>query len=303
MTDRTMKTVIETRPINLMVCYDDIIDVISVQCKLNMSGDIDIYKQYYPIIQRRVQVFFDELHGSLCTAISHPISKIIGISDEDDDDIDDIVNKTVEENIDEDNISEDEMELINKEIQNQIMQSLKTEKFINIPMMEIPVPYPTDSVISCLLYEKFASLLEIFDLESVEFTSFDINSGNKNTFIIDQRTSDMLVGKIFENYKNKIQEFFNQVEGLTDETVWWERVDMSVGDMWRLENEEYDELFDPLIVKASESEDEVETEKVDDSEIEEKDQEQKPKSKSKTSKKPKDEPDNSDDSPDIIEVD
>ena len=52
-----MRTIIQTRPINLMVVYDDVIEIVTAKAKLTISGDLDYFRAYYPFAQSRVNVF------------------------------------------------------------------------------------------------------------------------------------------------------------------------------------------------------------------------------------------------------
>lgn len=297
-----MRTIIQTRPINLMVAYDDVIEIVTVKAKLTISGEIDYFRAYYPFAQRRVNVFFDELNGAMVSALSHPISKIIGTDEDEDEEenIDDVELLEEEDTLDslaselkheleDEGLSEEDIEEINKEIKKQFYNSIRTEKYINIPLLECPIAFPTDSVIACLLYEKLSSIIEVFDIDEMEFVTTNINTDEENIFLIDKATSDMLIGDILDDYSQKLSSFFTNSGIEFNEGFWWERVDMTVGDMWRMEREEYDELFEPLLVKDT-------TEETEDQDSDT------PKSKLKksTDKKPKPEDDNEPN--DIIEV-
>ena len=304
-----MRTIIQTRPINLMVAFDDVIEVVTVKAKLTISGDLDYFRTYYPFAQRRVNVFFDELNGAMVSALSHPISKIIGTDDDDDEDIDDIefledeedtlgslVNELKDElkhELEDEGLSEEDIDEINKEIKKQFYNSIRTEKYINIPLLECPIAFPTDSVIACLLYEKMSSIIEVFDIDEMEFVTTNINTNEENIFLIDQATSDMLIGDILDDYRQKLSSFFDNSGIEFNEGFWWERVDMTVGDMWRMEREEYDELFEPLLVKDT-------TEETEDLDSDTPKQKLKPKQKPEPEPEP--EPEDDSDPNDIIEV-
>ncbi len=271
-----ISTVIEPKPFNLMVVFDDIIEVVTIKAKFRISSDIETHQHYHPAARLRVSSFFNELHGCMVSSITHPITKTLGAGyDEDDDEdsddnievseidiSDDIETPDTEveedEDDDDDELSQTEISELSKVIAKQITNSMKTDRYLNVPLLECPTSLPSDIIIACLIYEKVTSILEVFHIDEMEFTTTNINTDDECTYIIDRETCDSVIGDVLTEFKTQLTTFLKDTRDVKFTECWWERVDLSIGDMLFVDYDGlYDDLFTPFLVDDDSDPDDI----------------------------------------------